>query len=68
MESRNSVWSHQLGRHHEQALAKTLQGSSLQVRWDAETLEPVQQVVSQQGNLEERFVGLKSFVGILPRA
>src|SRR5215469_25685 len=66
-QSRDPSRSHQLRRHHEQPLAKTLQGSSLQVRWDAETFEPVQQVVSPQYNLEERLVGLEVVGGNLPQ-
>src|SRR5437016_4309469 len=55
----NPTRSHQLGRHHEQALAKTLQRGPLQMGWDTEPLEPIQQVVGQQHNLEERLVRLE---------
>ncbi len=58
-QSRHPARSHQLGRYYEQALAQTLQRSSLQVGRNTESLEPIQQVVSQQGDLEERLVGLE---------
>ncbi len=49
----------QLCRHDEQAMAEALQGGSLQTRWTTEALEPIQQVVSQQDDLEECLVGLE---------
>src|SRR5438445_10956984 len=66
-QSGNPARSHQLGRYHEQALAKTLQGGPPQMRWDTETFEPVQQVVRQQDNLEERLVGLEVLRRNLPQ-
>src|SRR5437879_9029125 len=63
--SRNAVGPYQLGRDQKQALAEALQGGPLQMRWNTETLEPIQQVVGQQDNLEERLVGCEVFGGNL---
>ncbi len=59
---------HQLRWDQEQPLAQALQGSPLQMRWGTEPLEPIQEVVGQQHDLEERFVAGESFVGILAKA
>src|SRR5215471_14873012 len=57
----HASWPHQLRRNHEQALAQALQGSTFETPWSTEPFEPVQQVVGQQHDLEERFVGEKVF-------
>ena len=59
VERGNPVRPYKLGWYHEQALTKPLQSSSLQMGWNTETFEPVQQVVGQQHDLEECLVGLE---------
>src|SRR5712691_851729 len=57
----HAVGPHQLCRHQKQALPEALQGGPLQMGWSTKPLEPVQQVVGQQDDLEERFVGREVF-------
>src|SRR5581483_2251837 len=65
--SRDAVGPYQLRRDQEQALPQALQGGPPQMGWNTEPFEPVQQVVGQQHNLEESFVGLEVLRRNLPQ-
>lgn len=54
---RDATGPNQLGRDQEQSLSQALESSALQMSWSTKALEPVQQVVGQQHDLEEHLVG-----------
>src|SRR5713226_10728273 len=58
---RYSAGPYQLGWDQEQSLPEALQGGPLEMHRCTEPLEPVQQVVGQQDDLDGSFVGLKVF-------
>src|SRR2546428_9987014 len=53
----DSTRPHELGGHEEQPLPEARQRGPLQMNWNTESLEPIQQVVGQQDDLEEGLVG-----------
>ncbi len=58
-QSRNLARLYQLAGYYEQARATTLQMGPLQMLWSTEPLEPIQQRLGQQDNLEECLVRLE---------
>src|SRR6266478_676789 len=51
------VRAHQLSGHQEDALAQGLKGSFLHLRWQAQSLEPVDEIVGEQEKMKVRLVG-----------
>lgn len=56
-EARTVAGPKDLGRHQEHTLTQSLKGSALQLRRQAQPLEPIHQVVGQQKEIEVRVVG-----------
>src|SRR5438876_1879425 len=51
------VRAYQLSGHQEDALAQGLKGSFLHLRWPAQSLEPVDEIVGEQEKMKVRLVG-----------
>ena len=58
--------ANEVGGHQQNLLTQGVEGSILELRWQAEALEPVEQIVGEQKQVEVGFVGEEMMAGNAP--